>query len=105
MFRAALDFYKLEPEDVTVFYDELDLEPFKIKVKHGGGTAGHNGIKSLVAHIGPDFRRVRIGIGHPGHKSRVHGHVLGNYAKAEIDNLGRNAGSYCSGGGLVGRRQ
>lgn len=91
--RSAMDFYKLTPEDVTVFYDELDLEPFKIKVKRGGGTAGHNGIKSLVAHIGPDFRRVRIGIGHPGHKSRVHGHVLGNYAKSEIDDLAEMLGA------------
>ncbi len=85
--RAAMDFYKLQPEDVTVFYDELDLEPFRVKVKRGGGAAGHNGIRSMIAHIGPDFRRVRIGIGHPGHKARVTGHVLGNYAKAEIDDL------------------
>ncbi|MEL6874119.1 MAG: aminoacyl-tRNA hydrolase [Pseudomonadota bacterium] len=91
--RAAMDFYKLGPEDVTVFYDELDLEPFKIKVKRGGGTAGHNGIKSLVAHIGPEFRRVRIGIGHPGHKSRVQGHVLGNYTRAEIDDLAEMLGA------------
>jgi len=83
----AMRFYKLEPSDVTVFHDELDLEAFKIKVKTGGGHAGHNGLRSIDAHIGPDFRRVRIGIGHPGHKSRVHGHVLGNYAKAEIDDL------------------
>ena len=85
--RAAMDFYKLQPEDVTVFYDELDLEPFRVKVKRGGGAAGHNGIRSMIAHIGPDFRRVRIGIGHPGHKARVTGHVLGNYAKAEIEDL------------------
>lgn len=83
----AMRFYKLEPSDVTVFHDELDLDAFKIKVKTGGGTAGHNGLRSIDAHIGPDFRRVRIGIGHPGHKSRVHGHVLGNYTKAEIDDL------------------
>ena len=85
--RAAMDFYKLAPGDVTVFHDELDLVPFKVKVKTGGGTAGHNGLRSTEAHIGPDFRRVRIGIGHPGHKDRVHGYVLGNYAKAEIDSL------------------
>ena len=85
--RAAMDFYKLAPGDVTVFHDELDLVPFKVKVKTGGGTAGHNGLRSTEAHIGPDFRRVRIGIGHPGHKDRVHGYVLGNYAKAEIDPL------------------
>ena len=83
----AMRFYKLTPEDVTVFYDELDLEPFKVKVKRGGGTAGHNGIRSTDAHIGNDFRRVRIGIGHPGDKARVTRHVLGNYAKAEIEPL------------------
>jgi PTH1 family peptidyl-tRNA hydrolase len=84
---AAMRFYKLEPGDVTAFYDELDLAPFKVKVKRGGGAAGHNGIRSMIAHIGEDFRRVRIGIGHPGHKDRVTGYVLGNYAKAEIEPL------------------
>ena len=59
----------------------------KVKVKTGGGAAGHNGIRSITQHIGPDFRRVRIGIGHPGHKDRVTGHVLGNYAKSELDPL------------------
>ncbi|MFC3099498.1 aminoacyl-tRNA hydrolase [Altererythrobacter lauratis] len=83
----ALRFYKLGPDALTVFHDELDLAPFKVKVKRGGGTAGHNGLRSIDAHIGPDFRRVRIGIGHPGHKDRVHGWVLGNYAKAEQDDL------------------
>ncbi|RED15252.1 aminoacyl-tRNA hydrolase [Parasphingopyxis lamellibrachiae] len=83
----AMRFYKLGPEDVTVFYDELDLEPFKIKVRRGGGTAGHNGIRSTDAHIGNEFRRIRIGIGHPGNKTRVTRHVLGNYAKAEIEPL------------------
>ncbi|MCL6251984.1 aminoacyl-tRNA hydrolase [Altererythrobacter sp. KTW20L] len=83
----ALRFYKLGPEALTVFHDELDLAPFKVKVKVGGGTAGHNGLRSIDQHIGPDFRRVRLGIGHPGHKDRVHGYVLGNYAKAEMDDL------------------
>jgi peptidyl-tRNA hydrolase, PTH1 family len=83
----ALRFYKLEPEALTAFHDELDLAPFKVKVKLGGGTAGHNGLRSIDQHIGPEFRRVRIGIGHPGHKDRVHGYVLGNYAKAELDPL------------------
>jgi len=83
----AMRFYKLTPGDVTIFYDELDLAPFKVKVRTGGGTAGHNGIRSTVAHIGETFRRVRIGIGHPGHKDRVTGHVLGNYAKAEVEDL------------------
>ncbi|HVJ00792.1 MAG TPA: aminoacyl-tRNA hydrolase, partial [Sphingomonas sp.] len=85
--RAAMDFYKLTPADVTLFHDELDLLPFRVKVKTGGGTAGHNGLRSTDKHIGPDFRRVRIGIGHPGHKDRVTGYVLGNYAKAEIEPL------------------
>jgi PTH1 family peptidyl-tRNA hydrolase len=83
----ALRFYKLAPDALTVFHDELDLAPYKVKVKRGGGTAGHNGLRSIDQHLGPDFRRVRIGIGHPGHKERVTGHVLGNYTKAEIDDL------------------
>ena len=70
-----------------MFHDELDLAPFKVKVKRGGGTAGHNGLRSIDQHLGADFRRVRIGIGHPGHKDRVTGYVLGNYAKAETDDL------------------
>ncbi len=83
----AMRFYKLDPADITVFHDELDLAPFKLKVKTGGGTAGHNGLRSTDAHIGAEFRRVRLGIGHPGHKDRVTGHVLGNFAKAELDDL------------------
>lgn len=83
----ALRFYKLGPEALTVFHDELDLAPFKTKVRTGGGLAGHNGLRSIDKHLGPDFRRVRIGIGHPGHKDRVTGHVLGNYAKVEFDPL------------------
>ncbi|TXG98255.1 MAG: aminoacyl-tRNA hydrolase [Rhodocyclaceae bacterium] len=83
----AMRFYKLEPDALTVFHDELDLAPFKVKVKLGGGTAGHNGLRSIAQHLGPDFRRVRIGIGHPGHKDRVTSYVLGNYAKTELDDL------------------
>jgi len=83
----AMRFYKLAPADVTVFHDELDLAPFKLKVKIGGGHAGHNGLRSADAHIGPDFRRIRLGIGHPGHKDRVTPYVLGNFAKAELDDL------------------
>lgn len=85
--RAALDFYKMTSQDVTVFYDELDLLPMRVKVKQGGGAAGHNGIRSLIQHIGEDFRRVRIGIGHPGEKHRVTAHVLGNYHKSEMEPL------------------
>ena len=83
----ALRFYKLGVDALTVFHDELDLAPFKVKVKTGGGAAGHNGLRSTDRHLGPDYRRVRLGIGHPGHKDRVTGHVLGNYAKAELDPL------------------
>ena len=89
----AMRFYKLDVGDVTVFYDELDLAPFKVKVRTGGGTAGHNGIRSTVAHIGEEFRRVRIGIGHPGHKDRVTPHVLGNWAKAEQEELAHLLGA------------
>ena len=84
---AAMRYFKKGIEDVTVFHDELDLAPFKVKVKVGGGTAGHNGLRSTEAHIGNLFRRVRIGIGHPGHKDKVTKHVLGNYAKSEMDAL------------------
>ncbi|MBX3566215.1 MAG: aminoacyl-tRNA hydrolase [Sphingomonas sp.] len=94
--RSALDFYKLTPADVTVFHDELDLAPFKVKVKMGGGTAGHNGLRSTDKHIGPDFRRVRLGIGHPGHRDRVTGYVLGNYAKDEIEDLSDMLGAIAS---------
>ncbi len=91
--QQALRFYKLEPEALTAFHDELDLTPFKMKVKLGGGTAGHNGLRSIDASLGPDFRRVRIGIGHPGHKDKVTPYVLGNYAKAEIDDLAELLGA------------
>jgi len=83
----ALRFYKLDMDALTVFHDELDLAPFKVKVKTGGGTAGHNGLRSIDQYLGPEFRRVRIGIGHPGSKQRVNSHVLGNYAQAEMDPL------------------
>lgn len=79
----AMRFYKAEPGDVVVFHDELDLAAGKLRAKTGGGTAGHNGLRSIESHIGPDFRRVRIGIGHPGDKSKVTGHVLGDFAKAD----------------------
>jgi len=79
----AVRFYKLDLADVVVFHDELDLAPGKVRVKTGGGTAGHNGLKSLTAHIGNDYVRVRIGIGHPGNKALVHDHVLQNFAKAD----------------------
>jgi PTH1 family peptidyl-tRNA hydrolase len=79
----TLSWLKLAPEALTVFYDELDLPPFRVKVKTGGGAAGHNGIRSIIQHVGAEFARVRIGIGHPGHKDRVTPYVLGNWAKEE----------------------
>lgn len=79
----AMRFYKLAPSDLTVFYDELDLAAGKVRVKIGGGAGGHNGIRSIDQHIAKDYRRVRIGIGHPGVKEMVHGHVLGDFAKSD----------------------
>ena len=83
--RAAVDFHKLTSADVTVFHDELDLAPGKVRVKQGGGHAGHNGLRSIHAHLGEAYGRVRLGIGHPGHKDRVSGYVLQDFAKADAD--------------------
>ncbi len=80
----AIRFYKLETEQVFVIYDEIDLVPGKIKVKKGGGAGGHNGLRSIDAHIGQDYWRVRLGVGHPGDKNLVHSHVLGDFSKADI---------------------
>ena len=80
---AVLRFYKIEPERLFVFHDELDLAPGKVRVKLGGGSAGHNGLKSVTAHIGADYWRVRMGIGHPGDKDRVHDYVLSDFSKTE----------------------
>lgn len=84
----AARFFKLSSDAVWVIYDELDLAANKLKVKRGGGNAGHNGLRSIDAHltkdVGKDYGRIRVGIGHPGDKSRVHGHVLGDYSKAEF---------------------
>ena len=79
----AMSFYKLGPPDVVVFYDEIDLAPGRFRMKTGGGAAGNNGIRSTTAHIGPDFRRARLGSGHPGHKDKVMGHVLSDFHKVE----------------------
>jgi len=81
----ALRFWKLTPADLTVFHDELDLAPGKVRLKDGGGHAGHNGLRSIHAHIGDAYARVRIGIGHPGHKDAVAGYVLHDFAKADAD--------------------
>ena len=83
--QEAASFFKIPPGDVTVFQDELELPPGKVRVKMGGGIAGHNGLRSISAHIGNEYRRVRLGIGHPGVKSFVHAHVLSDFAKADDD--------------------
>jgi PTH1 family peptidyl-tRNA hydrolase len=81
--QAALRFYKLEPQDVIVLHDEIDLAPGKVKCKTGGGHAGHNGLRSIHAHIGAEYDRVRLGVGHPGHKDAVPGFVLRDFPKAD----------------------
>lgn len=80
---VAMRFYKLEPEDVIVLHDEIDLAPGKVRWKAGGGHAGHNGLRSVHAHLGPDYARVRMGVGHPGHKDAVPGYVLRDFSKAD----------------------
>jgi len=80
----AVHFYKLALSDIVVLHDEIDLPPGKVRVKTGGGNAGHNGLRSISAHVGNDYRRVRIGVGHPGVKELVHGHVLQDFAKSEM---------------------
>ena len=79
----AVNFLKAETSDVVVFYDEIDLAPGRFRLKHGGGAAGNNGIRSITAAIGPHFRRARMGVGHPGHKDRVMGHVLSDFHKVD----------------------
>jgi PTH1 family peptidyl-tRNA hydrolase len=100
----AMHFYKLALGEVLVFHDELDLPPGKVRVKVGGGVAGHNGLRSVTEHVGNDYRRVRIGIGHPGVKELVQRHVLGNFAKSDrewvealCDIIADNAGLLASG--------
>jgi PTH1 family peptidyl-tRNA hydrolase len=79
----AANFFKLGQSDIVVFHDELDLPPAKLRIKTGGGHAGHNGLRSIAAHVGNDYHRVRLGIGHPGIKELVHAYVLSDFAKAE----------------------
>jgi len=84
--RAAAGFFKIPPQQITVFHDELDLAPGKVRVKRGGGAAGHNGLRSMDQQLGtPDFSRVRLGIGHPGDKARVLGYVLGDFGKTDME--------------------
>jgi PTH1 family peptidyl-tRNA hydrolase len=79
----AMRYLKIAPDDIIVFHDELDLAPGKVRLKTGGGHAGHNGLRSLHGHIGPDYDRVRMGVGHPGHKDAVPGYVLRDFPKAD----------------------
>ena len=81
----AARFHKIPLDNIVVFHDELDLPPSKLRVKKGGGNAGHNGLRSITAHMGNDYRRVRLGIGHPGDKSLVHGFVLNDFGRGEMD--------------------
>jgi len=102
--QAVMTFYKIAPEDVIVLHDELDLAAGKVRVKRGGGHAGHNGLRSIHAHVGSNYARVRIGIGHPGDKGRVTGHVLKDFSKEEnvwveklLDSIANRAGLLVSG--------
>lgn len=102
----AMRFYKLGPGDIIAIHDELDLPAGKVRIKTGGGHGGHNGLRSLDAHCGKDYKRLRLGIGHPGAKELVHNHVLGNFAKADLtwlepllDEIGINAALLLEGDG------
>jgi len=101
--QEATGFFKIAPGDVTVFHDELELPPGKVRVKIGGGIAGHNGLRSISAHIGNDYRRVRLGIGHPGVKELVHGHVLSDFAKADNDWVATLCDAVAEHAGLIAR--
>ena len=87
--QAAMSFYKGQPKDIIVFHDELDLAGGKLRIKRGGGHAGHNGLRSIHGHVGPYYARVRLGIGHPGDKARVVGHVLKDFSKVEGEWVGK----------------
>jgi PTH1 family peptidyl-tRNA hydrolase len=101
----AAHFYKLGLSDVVVFHDEIDLAPAKVRVKTGGGIAGHNGLRSMSAHIGNDYRRVRIGVGHPGVKDLVHAHVLNDFAKDERPWVEALCGIIADNADLLAKRQ
>lgn len=97
----AVRFFKLDPSQVVVIHDEIDLALGKIKAKKGGGHAGHNGLRSITQHIGADFWRIRVGIGHPGEKERVHGHVLSDFAKADEPMVTRILDAICDAAPMI----
>jgi peptidyl-tRNA hydrolase, PTH1 family len=99
----AVNFYKLGLPDIVVVHDEIDLEPGKVRVKTGGGSAGHNGLRSISSHVGNDYRRVRIGVGHPGVKELVHGYVLSDFAKSERDWVEALCGLIADNAGLLAK--
>jgi PTH1 family peptidyl-tRNA hydrolase len=99
----AVNFYKLGLPDIVVVHDEIDLEPGKVRVKTGGGSAGHNGLRSISSHVGNDYRRVRIGVGHPGVKDLVHAYVLSDFAKSERDWVETLCGLIADNAGLLAK--
>jgi peptidyl-tRNA hydrolase, PTH1 family len=99
--QEASAFFKLSPTEITVFHDEIELPPAKVRVKVGGGIAGHNGLRSISAHVGNDYRRVRLGVGHPGIKELVHGHVLNDFAKDERPWVGALRDAIADNAGLL----
>src|SRR5712675_506128 len=99
----AANFYKLGLPDIVVVHDEIDLAPGKVRVKTGGGSAGHNGLRSISSHVGNDYRRVRIGVGHPGVKDLVHGYVLSDFAKSERDWVETVCGLIADNAGLLAK--
>jgi peptidyl-tRNA hydrolase, PTH1 family len=101
----AVHFYKLLPADVIVFHDEIDLPPGKVRVKVGGGVAGHNGLRSISEHIGNDYRRVRIGVGHPGNKDLVQHYVLSDFAKSDRGWVEALTGILADDAGLLTQRK
>ena len=103
--QEASAFYKIELPDIVVFQDEVELPPAKLRMKLGGGNAGHNGLRSITAHMGNDYRRVRLGVGHPGVKEMVHGHVLGDFSKADMEWVEALCGAIADNAELIARGQ
>jgi PTH1 family peptidyl-tRNA hydrolase len=103
--QQALRFYKLEPDAMIVFHDELDLPAGRLRVKAGGGHGGHNGLRSIDQHVGPNYTRVRLGIGHPGDRNLVSGYVLHDFAKADRDWLEKLIDAVAKESGLLMRNE